>query len=144
MDRLLAIAVAVLLGIALFLGWRLDKSADFIGEQGETIGTLNGQLSDKNSQLIAVDLMGRANDALQLGLQQRNAQLAAGAAGRDQRFKELTHENAEVKNWADTRLPDAVIRLQQRPVITGSEGYHTYLSGSDALHSASQPTVDQR
>ena len=144
MDRLLAIVAVVMLSIALFLGWRLHKSADFIGEQGTTIGTLNGKLSDKNSQLIAVDLMGRANDALQLGLQQRNAQLAAGAAGRDQRFKELTHENAEVKNWADTRLPDAVIRLQQRPAITGSEGYHAYLSGSDALHPASQPAADQR
>lgn len=142
MSRAISIAFVVALALSAFLGWRLDKSTDTVDQQAKTIGTLNGQLSDKNSQLLAVDLMSRANDALQLGLQQRNAQLAAGSAGRDQRFKELTHENAEVKNWADTRLPDAVIRLQQRPVITGSEGYHTYLSGSDALHSASQSTDD--
>lgn len=144
MSRAISIAFVVALALSAFLGWRLDKSTDTVDQQAKKIGTLNGQLSDKNSQLIAVDLMGRANDALQLGLQQRNAQLAAGAAGRDQRLKELTHENAEVKNWADTRLPDAVIRLQQRPSITGSEGYHTYLSGSDALHTASQSTGDQR
>lgn len=144
MSRAISIAFVVALALSAFLGWRLDKSTDSLDKQAKTIGTLNSQLSDKNSQLLAVDLMGRANDALQLGLQQRNAQLAAGAAGRDQRFKELTHENAEVKNWADTRLPDAVIRLQQRPPITGSEGYHTYLSGSDALHAASQSTDDQR
>lgn len=144
MSRAISIAFVVALALSAFLGWRLDKSTDTVDKQAKKIGTLNGQLSDKNSQLIAVDLMGRANDALQLGLQQRNAQLAAGAAGRDQRFKELTHENAEVKNWADTRLPDAVIRLQQRPAITGSEGYHAYLSGSDALHPASQSTGDQR
>lgn len=142
MSRAISIAFVVALALSAFLGWRLDKSTDTVDQQAKKIGTLNGQLSDKNSQLIAVDLMGRANDALQLRLQQRNAQLAAGAAGRDQRFKELTHENAEVKNWADTRLPDAVIRLQQRPAITGSEGYHTYLSGSDALHSASQSAGD--
>ncbi|OAT32115.1 Rz family phage spanin [Buttiauxella brennerae ATCC 51605] len=142
MSRAISIGFVVALALSAFLGWRLDKSTDSLDKQAKTIGTLNSQLSDKNSQLLAVDLMGRANDALQLGLQQRNAQLAAGAAGRDQRFKELTHENAEVKNWADTLLPDAVIRLQQRPPITGSEGYHTYLSGSDALHSASQPTDD--
>ncbi len=144
MSRAISIAFVAALALSAFLGWRLDKSTDTVDQQAKTIGTLNGQLSDKNSQLLAVDLMARANDSLQLGLQQRNAQLAAGAAGRDQRFKELTHENAEVKNWADTRLPDAVIRLQQRPAITGSEGYHAYLSGSDALHPASQSAVDSR
>jgi len=144
MSRAISIVFVVALALSAFLGWRLDKSTDTVDQQAKTIGTLNGQLSDKNSQLLAVDLMSRANDALQLGLQQRNAQLAAGAAGRDQRFKELTHENAEVKNWADTRLPDAVIRLQQRPAITGSEGYHAYLSGSDTLHAARQPAADPR
>jgi len=144
MSRAISIAFVVALALSAFLGWRLDKSTDTMEQQAKTIGTLNGQLSDKNSQLLAVDLMARANDSLQLSLQQRNAELAAAAATRDQRLKELMNENPEVKHWAYTRLPDAVIRLQQRPTIIGSEGYHAYLSGSDALHPASQPTGDQR
>ncbi|MGK7245349.1 Rz-like lysis system protein LysB [Buttiauxella agrestis] len=144
MSRAISIAFVVALVLSAFLGWRLDKSTDTVDQQAKTIGTLNGQLSDKNSQLLAVDLMARANDSLQLGLQQRNAELAAAAATRDQRLKELINENPEVKHWADTRLPDAVIRLQQRPAITGSEGYHAYLSDSDALHPASQSAVDSR
>lgn len=144
MFRAVSIALAVALGLSAFLGWRLDRSMQTVGEQVKTIGTLNGQLADKTSQLLAVDLMARANDSLQLGLQRRNEQLAAEAAGRDQRLKELMNENTEVKRWADTRLPDAVIRLQQRPAITGSEGYHTYLSGSVAMHSASQSAGHSR
>lgn len=138
MSRTISIVFVVALALSAFLGWRLDKSTAAVDQQAKTIGMLNGQLSDKNSQLLAVDLMARANDSLQLSLQQRNAELAAAAATRDQRLKELMNENPEVKHWADTRLPDAVIRLQQRPAITGAESYHTYLSGSDALHPASQ------
>lgn len=138
MSRAISIAFVVAFALSAFLGWRLDKSTDTVDQQAKKIGMLNGQLSDKNSQLLAVDLMARANDSLQLGLQQRNAELAAAEAIRDKRLKELMNENPEVKHWADTRLPDAVIRLQQRPAITGAEGYHSYLSGSDALHPASQ------
>lgn len=144
MFRAVCIALVVALGLSAFLGWRLDRSMQTVDGQAETIASLNGQLADKTSQLLAVDLMARANDSLQLGLQQRNEQLAAAVAGRDQRFKELMNENTEVKRWADARLPDAVIRLQQRPAITGSEGYHTYLSGSVALHPASQPAGNPR
>lgn len=144
MFRAVCIALVVALGLSAFLGWRLDRSMQTVDEQAETISTLNDQLADKTSQLLAVDLMARANDSLQLGLQRRNEQLTAAAAGRDQRFKELMNENTEFKRWADARLPDAVIRLQQRPAITGSEDYHTYLSGSDALHPASQPAGHSR
>lgn len=142
MDRLLAILAVVFLAAAIFLGWRLDKSSDFIDQQARTIGNQENKLSEKNSQLLAVDLMARANDSLQLGLQQRNAQLAAGAASRDQRLKGLMDEKPEVKRWDDVRLPDDVIRLQQRPTITGADGYHTYLSGSNTVQSASQSASD--
>lgn len=144
MLRAISIAIVITLALSAFLGWRLDKSTDTVDQQAKTIGMLNGKLSDKNSQLLAVDLMARANDNLQLRMQQRNELLAAGAAWRNQRFKGLMDKNAEVKNWADTRLPDAVIRLQQRPAITGADSYHTYLSGGDALHPASQSAVDPR
>ncbi|RFU89010.1 MULTISPECIES: Rz-like lysis system protein LysB [Citrobacter] len=144
MPRILSVALVVVIALSALLGWQLNAATDTVGEQAKTIGTLKQQLSDKNGQLLAIDLMARANDSLQLTLQKQNDKLAAAVAGRDQRLKELINENHEVKRWADTRLPDAVIRLQQRPAITGSEGYHAYLSGGVALHPDSQPAGDKQ
>ncbi|MDN4386668.1 Rz-like lysis system protein LysB [Citrobacter portucalensis] len=144
MSRILSVAMIAVIALSAVLGWQLHKRNTVIAQQDRDIGTLNQQLSDKTGQLLAVDLMARANDSLQLRLQQRNAELAAAVASRDQKIKALINENPEVKRWADTRLPDDVIRLQQRPAITGAAGYHAYLSGDNPLHAASESTGNKR
>ncbi|MDM2835720.1 Rz-like lysis system protein LysB [Citrobacter sp. Cpo091] len=144
MSRILSVAMIAVIALSAVLGWQLHKRNTVISQQDRDIGTLNQQLSDKTGQLLAVDLMARANDSLQLRLQQRNAELTAAVASRDQKIKELINENPEVKRWADTRLPDDVIRLQQRPAITGAAGYHAYLSGDNPLHAASKSAGNKR
>ncbi|EPJ4165322.1 Rz-like lysis system protein LysB [Citrobacter freundii] len=144
MSRILSVAMIVVIALSAVLGWQLHKRNTVISQQDRVIGKLNQQLSDKTGQLLAVGLMARANDSLQLRLQQRNAELAAAVASRDQKIKALINENPEVKRWADTRLPDDVIRLQQRPAITGAAGYHAYLSGDNPLYAASKSAGHKR
>ncbi|MGL6006110.1 Rz-like lysis system protein LysB [Aeromonas sobria] len=69
-------------------------------------------------------------------LQGQLDQLAQSAATRADIIKRLKRENAELQMWADRPLPDPVIRLLQRPAITGAADYQAYLSGADPLPAA--------
>lgn len=66
--------------------------------------------------------------------------LAQTAATRANTIKRLTRENEELRAWADRPLPAPVIRLLQRPALTGAADYQAQLSGADPLPAAaSQP-----
>ncbi|WP_323894401.1 Rz-like lysis system protein LysB [Aeromonas veronii] len=97
-------------------------------EQGKdtTINTLKTEL----------DILATAAAKLQGQLDQ----LAQSAATRADTIKRLKRENAELRMWADRPLPAPVIRLLQRPALTGSADYQAHLSGPDSLPTAaSQP-----
>jgi LysB family phage lysis regulatory protein len=90
-------------------------------EQGKdsTINTLKTELDTQAT--AAAKLQGQLD------------QLAQSAATRADTIKRLKRENAELRMWADRPLPDPVIRLLQRPAITGAADYQAYLSGADPL-----------
>ena len=97
-------------------------------EQGKdsTINTLKTELDTQAT--AAAKLQGQLD------------QLAQSAATRADTIKRLKRENAELRMWADRPLPDPVIRLLQRPAITGAADYQAHLSGPDPLQTAaSQP-----
>ncbi|WP_280569414.1 Rz-like lysis system protein LysB [Chromohalobacter sp. 296-RDG] len=55
------------------------------------------------------------------------------ASNRLTRLRELIHENAELRAWAGTRLPDAVIRLRERPAVTGAADYRQALRDAQSV-----------
>lgn len=69
-------------------------------------------------------------------LQRQLGDLTITAANRADTIKRLKRENAELKEWADRPLPDPVIRLLQRPALTGAADYQTHLSSPGALPTA--------
>mgnify|MGYP000874355420 CR=1 FL=1 len=69
-------------------------------------------------------------------LQRQLGDLTITAANRADTIKRLKRENAELKEWADRPLPDPVIRLLQRPALTGAADYQAHLSGADSLPTA--------
>lgn len=69
-------------------------------------------------------------------LQSQLGDLSMTAATRADTIKRLKRENAELRMWADRPLPDPVIRLLQRPAITGAADYQAHLSGGDPLPTA--------
>jgi len=134
MSRTLSVVIAALLALSALLGWQLSRTLKQVGELKQTVAELGEKLSEKNSQLIAVNLVARANDNLQQQLQQTNDDLRAAAAGRQKQIQEVIREDEKAAGWAAEPLPDSIIRLQRRPAITGAAGYHSFLSQSDALH----------
>lgn len=70
--------------------------------------------------------------------QQQNA-LRTSLAARQQLIKELTHANAELRDWTAQPLPDPARRLRQRPALIGADAYHQWLSGRDPLPTTGDP-----
>ncbi|HHQ4650249.1 TPA: Rz-like lysis system protein LysB [Aeromonas hydrophila] len=102
-----------------------DKAAEAeLREKGKdsTIETLNSEL----------DTQATASAQLQRQL----GDLTITAATRADNIKRLKRENAELQAWADRPLPDPVVRLLQRPALTGAADYQAHLSGSDPLPAA--------
>lgn len=107
----------------------------------------NQLLQDQLSQAQA-ELQGR--DSLLTRYRQRsahNAELAAQQQAtlttltrrlqeRSTRLHQLERVNEALRNWAATALPEPVIRLRQRPAITGAAAYRDWLSAGDALPAA--------
>jgi LysB family phage lysis regulatory protein len=96
---------------------------------------LRESAKDSTINTITIELTAQATAAQQL--QGQLDQLATTAATREQTIARLKRENAELKSWADSHLPAAVVGLFQRPAITGAAAYQAHLSRADPLPTAS-------
>lgn len=85
----------------------------------------------------------RQHDEARRQLQVDLAHAETIAARRAARLKELEHEHADLRAWADTRLPADLGRLLERPALAGAGDYRQWLSGRDAVPAAGQPAADE-
>lgn len=93
----------------------------------------SAETASKNGQLIALALTANANNQAQAQLRQQVASADQLLAQRNSQLKRLYRENETLRRWADTALPDDIIRLRQRPAITGAANYRQWLSESHTL-----------
>jgi LysB family phage lysis regulatory protein len=87
----------------------------------------------KNGQLIALALTANANNQAQAQLRQQVTSADQLLAQRNSQIKRLYRENETLRRWADAPLPDDIIRLRRRPVITGAADYRQWLSEGHAV-----------
>jgi LysB family phage lysis regulatory protein len=106
------------------------KAADDKAKEAER----RERLKDTTITTITGELTAQAEAAAQL--QSRLGELSMTAATRADTIKRLKRENAELRSWADSPLPDPVIRLLKRPAIAGAANYQAHLSGPDPLPAA--------
>ncbi|CRY38394.1 Rz-like lysis system protein LysB [Yersinia enterocolitica] len=118
---------AVLLLVGGVQTYRLSEARQVVIDQ-QTVETAN-----KNSQLIALALTANANNQAQAQLRQQVASTDQLLAQRNSQIKRLYRENETLRHWADTPLPDDIIRLRQRPAFTGAADYRQWLSESGAV-----------
>lgn len=86
------------------------------------------EVSSKNGQLITLALTANANNQAQARLRQQVASADQLLAQRNSQLKRLYRENETLRRWADTPLPDDIIRLRQRPALNGAADYRQWLS----------------
>ncbi len=71
--------------------------------------------------------------------------IRSSISNRDHTIRKLERENDTYRNWAATPLPDAAIRLRQRPALTGADAYQQHLSNADSLHPVTErPPAERR
>ena len=137
MTRALAVIMLILLLVAGVQSYRLNSAHGRIDAQQETIAGQGKKLSQKNSQLIALNILTQTSSQAQTQLYaaaERNGQLLRD---RQRKIEELKRENEDLRRWSDTALPDPVIRLRQRPALAGGESYREWLSENNPLPAGS-------
>ncbi|MCK0744103.1 Rz-like lysis system protein LysB [Chromohalobacter nigrandesensis] len=75
-------------------------------------------------------------------LAETKADLTRTASNRLAHIRELQHDNDQIRRWADTRLPDRVSRLRERPAVTGAAAYHQSVLDAQPVHATGQPPDD--
>ena len=142
---MLALAIALVVALAGW-GWAATSAATAKGK----VTTLESDLKaaddkakeaerrEKTKDGVIDTLTGELTDQATAAatLQRQLGDLTITAATRADTIKRLKRENAELKEWADRPLPDPVIRLLQRPALTGAADYQAHLSSPGALPTA--------
>lgn len=120
-----------------------------VWSQHGTIAAQDTQISTLQTQAVAVaKRFGQINDAQAKAaqntqdLQRSQDQLRGAFSQREIDIRKLQHDTKELQSWADQPLPDAIVRLRQRPAITGSAAYSEYLSSRQPVHAVGQQPAD--
>ncbi|WP_442783297.1 Rz-like lysis system protein LysB [Collimonas fungivorans] len=68
--------------------------------------------------------------------------IAATLTERENLIESLQHDNPEIRTWAESPLPDAIVRLREHPAATGAGDYRQRLPSSNPLPVASGGAQD--
>jgi len=113
--------------------WRLYNAYQTIGAQQEALIAKDKKLSQKNGQLIALNILTQTSNRAQMQLYAAAEQNGKLLRGRQRTIEELKRENEDLRRWADAPLPDPVVRLRQRPALAGGKSYREWLSPNHPL-----------
>ena len=137
MIRALVVVLIVVMALLGVQSWRLGNAHSRIDIQTTTIASQGKKLSQKNGQLIALNILTQTSSRAQTQLYAAAEQNGRLIRDRQRTIEELKRENEDLRRWADTPLPDPVIRLRQRPALAGGESYREWLSQNHPLPAGS-------
>ncbi|CAJ1253230.1 hypothetical protein JRT77AECX_JRT77AEC_01281 [Escherichia coli] len=127
MNRLLLVVLALLLAALGWQTWRLADASQTISTQADELQSKSQALAKSNSQLISLSILTETNNREQARLYADAEQTSALLRQRQHRIEELKRENEDLRRWADTPLPADIIRLRERPTLTGGAAYRQWL-----------------
>lgn len=133
MMRALAVMLAVVVAALGWQSWRLNNASHTIETQGEELKNQSLELAKKNSQLIGLSILIETNNREQARLYATAENTRSLLHQRQNRIEELKRENEDLHLWVDTLLPPDVVRLRERPAITGGAAYRDWLSKGDTV-----------
>lgn len=141
MNRLI-ISGVLIAGLTLG-GWALWQRGNAANERADRIEQERAAAHQENQRRqVVIDALwdnARRLESQRRALADQQAELARTASDRLEQIQELQRNNDEIREWAGTRLPTDVIRLRQRPAVTGADAYRQSVYEADALHAAGQP-----
>ncbi|MEJ5072415.1 Rz-like lysis system protein LysB [Enterobacter ludwigii] len=133
MMRVLSVMLAVALAALGWQSWRLNNASHTIEAQDRSLKDKADELAKKNSQLIGLSILTETNSREQTRLYAAAEDTRSLLHQRQNRIEELKREKDDLRRWADTLLPPDVVRLRERPTLTGGAAYREWLSKGDAV-----------
>lgn len=131
--RVLAVALVVL---AIAAGWFYVKALRAeLADAQNTARTAQETVGRRDATIADMQKKEREHTTALAQLEAKRAGIAASLAQTETDFKALKHENEALRAWADSPLPDDVVRLYSRPAITGADDWLAMRAGH-ALHAA--------
>lgn len=100
---------------------------------------LTGQLESRDALLSRYRQQSLKNAELTISQQQTITSINTQLQNTALQLRKLEQDNEAIRQWAGTRLPEPVMRMHQRPAISGAAGYRKWLSSRDTM-----PTTGQR
>lgn len=122
-----------LLAVLGWQSWQLNNASHTIETLEAALKSKNQELAKKNNQLISLSILTETNSREQTRLYAAAEDTRSLLHQRQNRIEELKRENDDLRRWADTLLPPDVVRLRERPAITGGAAYREWLSKGDAV-----------
>ena len=131
--RVLAVALVVL---AIAAGWSYVKAlrAELVDAQN-TARTAQETVGRRDATIADMQKKEREHTTALAQLEAKRDRIAASLAQTETDFEALKHENEALRAWADSPLPDDVVRLYSRPAITEADDWLAMRAGH-ALHAA--------
>lgn len=143
--------VVVRLVGALFVLAALATGASYMRTLHTRLMSANRQVAEAQARIANRD---RAIEQIQQSATRKAVQQAKAIEAQDSiasklvaiqlTNRRLTNENASLRAWADTRLPDDVVRMHASPALTGANDYLERVSIGDSMRTARDGAADER
>lgn len=120
-KALLLLLVVSLVGTTLI--WQHQQ----LQTEQEKNGMLLQQKTERDTLIHQLQQIEADNQKRLIQLGTENRRIAHTLAQREAYLEQLHHHDPHIQSWADTPLPDAIIRLRNRPATTGTGDYSSDL-----------------
>lgn len=139
------LVVAALFIVLLYVTKRqLSDAETLISEQSATLVKQSLELLVRDGVIDELQSSAIRNEQAQAELRTRLSQAGQLAASRDKKIMRLLNENADLRRWYGTALPDDIKRLHHRPAFDNPDAYLRWLSESNELPDTGQPPGNER
>lgn len=144
LTQFFAIVVACLLAVLVITKWQLSRAAKTLGQQAITLSQQKDTLLAQSAAIGTLQDNTRRNEQAQAELRTKLSQAGQLAAGRERTLTRLLNENADLRRWYGTALPDDFKRLHRRPAFDNPDAYLRWLSESNELSDTGQQPGNER
>ncbi|MCU5775851.1 Rz-like lysis system protein LysB [Erwiniaceae bacterium BAC15a-03b] len=138
MNRLLLSLTGVLIAALAFTGWRASHLDGELAAARRVIGTLSAGIESRDNAISRLQSEASDREQSELALRTDLGKASALTLTRQFNDQKVTDSDEALQKWSRTPLPDAVIRLHQRPAFASAADYLRWLSEGDKLPDTGQ------
>ena len=124
--------VITVLGL-LALGGYNHRLSSQLESANRIVGTLSAGIESRDAAIARLRDESAEREKSELALRISLGDASTVARNREVKMQRLIAENETLKSWFNTALPDAVVRLQQRPAFASANDYLRWVSEGSKL-----------